>query len=63
LKSTTYTQGNAQFHWGVSAADRWSLFDSKKDTACQNDLAPSNLELVSTLAAAYDNWGTNFTPS
>ena len=62
MKSTTYTQGDAQFHWGVSAADRWSLFDSKKDPGCQSDLAASNPKLVSTLAAAYDKWWDELYP-
>jgi arylsulfatase A-like enzyme len=56
LKSTTYTDGNAQMHWGVSPADHWVLFDVKKDPACQNDMSAEQPELVSRLIAAYDNW-------
>ena len=56
LKATTYTDGNAQFHWGVTAPGRWELFDVKKDPACRNDLSSANPELVSKLIAAYDNW-------
>ena len=52
----TYTEENAHFHWGVSSPDGWSLFDTKKDPACMNDLATENAELVSTLSAAYDSW-------
>ncbi len=56
MKTTTYTEGNAQYHWGVSPAGRWALFDVKEDAACENDLAAANPELVSTMAAAYDKW-------
>lgn len=62
LKTTTYTRGNAQFHWGVTAADRWSLFDSKQDPECQRDLAGANPELVSTLSAAYEDWWEELYP-
>lgn len=62
LKTTTYTQGNAQFHWGVSASDRWSLFDSKQDPECQRDLSGANPELVGTLSAAYEEWWEELYP-
>ncbi len=55
LTATTYTT-NAQFNWGASPADRWVLFDVKKDPACQNDMSAQMPELVSTLVAAYDKW-------
>jgi len=55
-KTVTYTDDNAQYHWGVSAANRWSLFDSKKDPGCENDLAPDMPKLVETLSAAYEKW-------
>ncbi len=55
-KTITYTDGNAQFHWGVSAPDRWSLFDSKKDPACENDLSSQMPELVNELSGAYEKW-------
>jgi hypothetical protein len=56
LTTTTYTQGNAQYHWGVTPGDSWQLFDIEKDPGCQKDLSRSNPELVSELIAAYDNW-------
>ncbi|MDF1737935.1 MAG: arylsulfatase [Verrucomicrobiales bacterium] len=56
LDTITYTDGNAQFHWGVSPPDRWVLFDSKKDPACENDLASERPELVKTLSDAYEKW-------
>jgi arylsulfatase A-like enzyme len=58
----TYTAKNAQFHWGVSAPDRWSLFNLKKDPACENDLAESDPERIQTLAAAYDQWWDSVYP-
>lgn len=60
--SAVYTKDNAQFHWSASPAGRWVLFDVKKDPACQNDIALSKPELVSTLAAAYDRWWDNIYP-
>ncbi len=52
----TYTESNAQFHWGLSAPDRWSLFEVKKDPSCEHDLASSQPERVAAMAAAYDHW-------
>ena len=57
-----YTQKNAQFHWGVSAPDRWSLFETKKDPACAKDLAEAQPELVKNLSAAYDKWWDHVLP-
>ncbi|MDF1751638.1 MAG: arylsulfatase [Verrucomicrobiales bacterium] len=62
LKSITYTKENAQFHWGVTPADRWTLFHSKNDPACQHDLAKENPELVKSLAKAYENWWNDIYP-
>jgi arylsulfatase A-like enzyme len=61
-EEATYTAKNAQFHWGVSAPDRWSLFNLKKDPACQKDLAESDSQRVQTLAAAYDKWWDSVYP-
>ncbi len=55
-KKITYTEENAQFHWGVSAPDRWSLYNTEKDPACMNDLALENDKLAASLSAAYDHW-------
>lgn len=52
----TYTNGNAQFHWGVSPENQWVLFDTQKDPACMDDLSLSNPELVKELSLAYDAW-------
>ena len=57
----TYTD-NAQFHWGVSPANRWVLFDVKKDPACQEDLVGKKPELVTRMAAAYDTWWDGIYP-
>ncbi len=62
LRKITYTDDNAQFHWGVSPSDRWVLFDSKKDPACENDLASEKPELVITLSAAYGKWWDEMYP-
>jgi arylsulfatase A-like enzyme len=61
-RKATYTDDNAQFHWGVSPAGRWALFDVKRDPACQHDLATDKPKLVSTLAAAYDRWWDGMYP-
>jgi arylsulfatase A-like enzyme len=55
-KSHTYTNGNAQFHWGASPPGRWVLFNSKTDPACRNDLSAKHPQLVKKLANAYDKW-------
>lgn len=54
--SETYTDGNAQFHWGVSPKDQWVLFDTKNDPACQYDLSAKKTVLVQSLVSAYENW-------
>lgn len=55
-KKITYTEENAQFHWGVTPSDGWALFDTKSDPGCLNNLALENEKLVSTLVAEYDQW-------
>ncbi len=62
LKTTTYTDGNAQYHWGVSPRDRWVLFDVKADPQCQKDLSKEKPEIVSKLSAAYDKWWDDMYP-
>lgn len=62
LKTTTYTTGNAQYHWGVSPPERWVLFNSKTDPACHNDLSTQHPQLVQKLASAYDHWWTEIYP-
>jgi len=52
----TYANGTAQYHWGVSAADRWALYDVKKDPGCLYDIALQHPERVSTMSATYDQW-------
>ncbi|MEM7391579.1 MAG: arylsulfatase, partial [Verrucomicrobiota bacterium] len=54
--SHTYTDGNAQFHWGVTPSGRWVLFNSKTDPACQNDLSAEHPLLVEKLSNAYEQW-------
>jgi arylsulfatase A-like enzyme len=56
LKTTTYAKGTAQYHWGVTPADRWALYDVKKDPGCKNDIALQNPERVGTMIATYDHW-------
>lgn len=59
----TYTKVNAQFHWGVTPHDHWSLFDLKQDMACKTDLSPQKPELTTKLAAAYDQWWDGLFPT
>jgi arylsulfatase A-like enzyme len=54
--SANYTRKNAQFHWGITPPDHWSLFDLAKDPTCLNDLTEKNPALAQQLAAAYDTW-------
>lgn len=56
LTKTTYADGTAQYHWGVTPAGRWALYDVKQDPGCRNDIALKNPERVNTMAATYDQW-------
>ena len=58
----TYTKKNAQFHWGVSAPKQWSLYDVKKDPACENNLADQMSPLVVELSQAYEDWWREVLP-
>lgn len=51
-----YTKENAQFHWGITAGDRWELYDLEADPACANNLAEKDPERSRTMAEAYDAW-------
>ncbi len=51
-----YTAADARFHWGVSPAKGWALFDVETDPACRKNLASRHPELAQSLAAAYDRW-------
>ena len=61
-KVHTYTNGEAQFHWGLSSRDRWSLYDVKKDPLCQVDLANFKKGLVNMLDKKYDEWWSRTYP-
>jgi hypothetical protein len=52
----TYANGTAQYHWGVTPADRWALYDVKKDPGCETDIALHNPERVGTMIATCDHW-------
>ena len=56
LTTTTYANGTAQNHWGVTPRGQWVLFDVKDDPACQNDISAAHPELVTELLAAYETW-------
>ena len=61
-KSRIYTKENAQYHWGITPRDRWSLFDLKKDPGSMVDIAEKQPGLVKKMAAAYDTWWDNLYP-
>lgn len=56
IRATTYTKNNAQYHWGVSAPNKWQLFHVKDDPGCFNDLSEVQTELAEKLANSYDAW-------
>ncbi|MDF7824635.1 sulfatase-like hydrolase/transferase [Pontiellaceae bacterium B12227] len=56
LKTTTYANGTAQTHWGVTPVGHWALFDVKKDPACLNDVSAAHPEHVASMIASYDKW-------
>ncbi|MDP4609809.1 MAG: arylsulfatase [Opitutales bacterium] len=55
-KTTTYAYGTAQFHWATTPLGTWALFDVKADPACKADLAKTHPEIVSEMAAKYEQW-------
>ena len=61
-KVHTYTNGEAQLHWGLSSRDRWSIYDVKKDPLCQVDLANFKKDLVNRLDEKYDEWWSKTYP-
>jgi len=62
VTSAVYTATNALFHWGVTPPGQWALFDTKKDPACQSDLAASQPDRAKAMAAAYDQWWDDVYP-
>jgi hypothetical protein len=58
----TYTEDNAQFHWGVTPRGRWSLYNLKTDAGCIKDLASQEPELTAKLPAAYEPWWNSVYP-
>lgn len=62
-EKATYTEEDAQIHWGVTEQGRWSLFNTKYDPACINDLASVKEKVVHELAKAYDDWWEAVFPS
>lgn len=63
LTKTTYADGTAQTHWGTTPMGHWALFNVKEDPACEKDLSWNQPELVSSMAAAYDNWWDDLYPT
>ena len=55
-KKAHYTKGDAQYHWGVSPADQWVLFDVKNDPGCRKDLSAAHPERIQSMVTAYDRW-------
>ena len=53
----------AAFHWGVTPAGRWSLFDLATDPKCDRDLSKAKPDLTTKLAAAYDKWWDDLYPT
>lgn len=61
-KWAQYTKENAAYHWGVSKAGEWELYDTTKDPGCQKNLAADQPDRVARLAAAYDSWWDDVFP-
>jgi arylsulfatase A-like enzyme len=59
----TYSNGTAQFHWGLSPRDRWALYDVKTDPGCRNDLHNEKKDLIDHLSQKYEAWWTTVYPS
>jgi arylsulfatase A-like enzyme len=55
-KFAQYTKADAAYHWGVTPPGEWELYDTTKDPACRENLAPAQTGRVAALAAAYDTW-------
>ena len=52
----TYSNGTAQFHWGLSPRNRWALYDVKNDPGCRDDLHKEKKDFVSHLSQKYEIW-------
>lgn len=57
-----YTKKNAQYHWGISKAEGWALYEVKQDPACEDDLSSEKPALVKELSAAYEKWWEDIFP-
>jgi arylsulfatase A-like enzyme len=57
-----YTPENAQFHWGITAQNRWALFNLTEDRECWNDLAEELPEITQRMAVAYEAWWEEMFP-
>ena len=62
IQKITYTEDQAQYHWGITHAGEWSLFNVKSDPACEKDLSKENHERVSSMSAAYEKWWQDVYP-
>jgi len=57
-----YTRANAQFHWGVTPRDRWMLFDTVNDPACEHDRSADDPERLQAMQIAYEQWWSETQP-
>jgi len=52
----TYTEKNAQYHWGITTKGSWSLYDIEEDPGCNNNIKEQHKELTQRLSSAYNTW-------
>jgi arylsulfatase A-like enzyme len=61
-KNQVYAKGTAQFHWGITPKDRWSLFEVKEDPGCLKDLHQQRPNLIKHLSQEYEKWWESIYP-
>ncbi len=55
-RKATYTEDNAQIHWGVTPPGKWALYDVSSDPGCTKDLSSGDVGRVAKMEHAYDRW-------
>ncbi|MEY3894487.1 MAG: Arylsulfatase [Verrucomicrobiota bacterium] len=55
-RKATYTEDNAQIHWGVTPPGKWALYDVSSDPGCTKDLFSGDASRVAKMEQAYDRW-------
>ena len=61
-QNIAYSARNGQFHYAVTSAGQWALYDVSADPSQETDLAGENPQIVGKMAEAYDSWWDTVLP-